>query len=261
MNLNLAGKVVLVTGGAGKPGSIGETIVRAFADEGAIPVIIDRNDRGFSMVDDFASRGVDALFAKTDLTKEEDCRTAVASALKKYGRIDILVNNAGVNDSVGLDASPSQFMDSILLNLFHFFAITHFSLEALKASRGSIINIGSKVSMTGQGGTSGYAASKAGILGLTREWAVDLLPYGIRVNTLMISECWTPAYDAWANTFPNPQEKIGEITKKIPFEHRMTRPEEIADTVMFLASDRSSHTTGQHVFVDGGYTHLDRSIT
>ena len=142
----------------------------------------------------------------------------------------------------------------------HVYAVTHFALAALRESRGAIVNIASKVAMTGQGGTSGYAAAKGGILALTRDWAVELLPFGIRVNAVVPAEVMTPLYEQWLSRFPDPARAAAEIDARIPLGHRMTTPEEIASTVVFLLSSQSSHTTGQHVVVDGGYTHLDRAI-
>jgi NAD(P)-dependent dehydrogenase (short-subunit alcohol dehydrogenase family) len=129
-----------------------------------------------------------------------------------------------------------------------------------KKNRGSIVNIGSKVSITGQGGTSAYAAACGGRNALTREWAVELLPHSVRVNAVMVAESFTPLYKKWINTFPDPEDKLNQITNKIPLEKRMTTPEEIANTVAFLLSEKSSHTTGQLLYVDGGYVHLDRSL-
>src|SRR5690606_35057074 len=126
--------------------------------------------------------------------------------VRKYNRIDVLVNNVGVNDGKGLDSTYEEFMDSLRLNLVSYFLITKYAIPKLKESKGNIVNIGSKVAVTGQGGTSGYAAAKGGVLALTREWAVDLLKFEIRVNALIISESWTPAYDNWLNTLDNPTE-------------------------------------------------------
>ncbi|WMI66198.1 SDR family oxidoreductase [Aestuariibaculum sp. YM273] len=260
MDLHLKDKVVVVTGAAGIKGSIGETIVQRLADEGAIPVIVCRNDRGFGYEKELQEKGVDSIFIKTDLTDPVQIEAAVKTIAEKYGRIDALINNVGVNDGAGLDASIDDFMWSLKLNLVSFFAMTKYCLPYIKASKGNILNIGSKVGMTGQGGTSGYAASKGGVLGLTREWAVDLIKEGIRVNAIIIAESWTPAYDNWIKTLENGEEKLESIVKKIPLENRMTTPEEIADTCLFTISDRSSHTTGQFIFVDGGYVHLDRSL-
>lgn len=260
MDLNLKNKVVLVSGAAGIRGSIGETMVQSLASEGAIPVLIDRNDRGFGYLEELQQKGIDALFVKTDMKDSAQVEKAVNEAVKKYNRIDAVINNVGVNDGAGLDATYEEFMESLKLNLVSYFLLTKYALPRLKETKGTILNIGSKVACTGQGNTSGYAAAKGGVLALTREWAVDLIPFGIRVNALIIAESWTPAYDNWLKTLDHPEEKLQKIVDKIPLGKRMTSPEEIADTALFLISDRSSHTTGQHVFVDGGYVHLDRAL-
>ena len=260
MDLNLKDKIVVICGAAGKKGSIGETILRRLVDEGAIPAVIDRNDRGFTYVDEIKEQGIDALFCKTDVTDPNQIERAMKEIISKYGRIDVVLNNVGVNDGVGLDASYEEFMNSLKLNLVSYFLIVKHALPYLKRSKGNILNIGSKVALTGQGRTSGYAAAKGGVLGLTREWAVDLVPFGIRSNAIIIAESWTPAYDDWIKTVPNGEEKLKSIIKKIPFENRMTTTEEIANTCLFTISDRSSHTTGQFIHVDGGYVHLDRAV-
>jgi L-fucose dehydrogenase len=172
----------------------------------------------------------------------------------------VLVNNAGGNDLVGLDAGPQAFMKSLERNLLHYYTIVHYSLDMLKASKGNIINIGSKVAQTGQGKTSGYAASKGAVQALTREWALDLKDDGIRVNEVVPAEVMTLSYMNWLQRFEDKEERIRQITRHIPLGNRFTTADEIADMVVFLASDRASHITGQHIFVDGGYTHLDRAI-
>jgi L-fucose dehydrogenase len=260
MDLRLKDKIIVVSGSAGKPGSIGESIINKLADEGAIPVIVDRNNRGFGYMEELQKRGVDALFVQTDVTDPGQMEAAVKKIIEKYRRIDAIINNVGVNDGVGLDSSYEEFMNSLKLNVVSYFLLTKFALPYLKKSKGNILNIGSKVALTGQGGTSGYAAAKGGVLGLTREWAVDLIQNGIRSNALIIAECYTPAYEDWINTLPDGEMVLKKINKTIPFETRMTSPEEIADTALFIISDRSSHTTGQFVFVDGGYVHLDRAL-
>jgi L-fucose dehydrogenase len=120
---------------------------------------------------------------------------------------------------------------------------------------------GTSEPVTGQGGTSGYASSKGGVMALTREWAAELLPYNIRVNTILPAEVMTPLYREWLATFPNPEEKLTAILSKIPLGKRMTTADEIAAMAIFLLSGKSGHTTGQHIFVDGGYSHLDRALT
>ncbi|MEQ6121008.1 SDR family oxidoreductase [Reichenbachiella sp. MALMAid0571] len=260
MNLNLRNKVVVISGAAGLKGSIGETILQALASEGAIPAIIDRNDRGFEYVEELQSKGIDAYFAKTDVTDPDQVKKAVGSIVEKYNRIDAVINNVGVNDGIGLNGSYEEFVYSLKLNLASYFVIVKNALPKLKESKGNILNIGSKVGYTGQGNTSGYAAAKGGVLALTREWAVDLINDGIRSNCIIIAESWTPAYDNWIKTMKNGKGKLKDIVSKIPLGNRMTTPQEIANNALFLISDVSSHTTGQHVFVDGGYVHLDRAL-
>lgn len=260
MNLNLQDKVILVTGGAK---GIGEGISQTVAAEGAIPVIIGRNeDDNRQVVEAIKASGGRAHQLVAELTRPEDCQRAVEQTLAEFGRIDGLVNNAGVNDGVGLEqGSYDAFMASLHKNLVHYYLMAHHALPALKQSKGAIVNIGSKVAETGQGNTSAYAAANGGRNALTREWAVELLPYGIRVNCVIVAECWTPLYANWIKTLPEPEKKLQQIVSKIPLERRMTTTEEIANAVVFLLSDRSSHTTGQLIHVDGGYTHLDRAIT
>jgi NAD(P)-dependent dehydrogenase (short-subunit alcohol dehydrogenase family) len=145
--------------------------------------------------------------------------------------------------------------------LLHYYYMAHYALPHLKKSRGNIVNISSKTAITGQGGTSGYVSAKGAILALTREWAAELLEYEIRVNAVVPAEVMTPLYRQWLDTFPKPEQKLKSVQSKIPLGKRMTAPEEIAAMVVFLLSSRASHITGQHIFVDGGYVHLDRALT
>lgn len=261
MDLNLKNKVIIVTGGAGLPGSIGRTIVEQITEEGGVPVFVDKRDRGKELRKSLTGQVSQALFVQADLTTPEGCEYAVEQTVEQFGRVDGLVNNLGVNDSVGFDQSYEDFVHSLKLNLIHFFAVTKAALPWLKKSQGPIVNITSKVAMTGQGGTSGYAASKGGVLALTREWALDLREYGIRTNAIVIAEAWTPAYKEWVDQYENPETKLEAINSKVPLGQRMTKPEEVADMALFLLSKRASHITGQYMHVDGGYVHLDRAAT
>ena len=259
MNLNLKNKVIIVTGGAK---GIGEGIAEVLATEGAIVAIVGRNEADNQLtVNKILAANGQAFSVVAELTQPEDCKNAVAQVVAQYGRIDGLVNNAGVNDGVGLENGTYEgFVASLHRNLIHYYLMAQHALPELKKSKGAIVNIGSKTAETGQGGTSAYAASNGGRNALTREWAVELLKYGIRVNALIVAECYTPLYDRWIKTLPNPEETLAKITSKIPLENRMTTATEIANMVAFLLSDVSSHTTGQLIHVDGGYVHLDRSL-
>ncbi|MDZ4085197.1 MAG: SDR family oxidoreductase [Tabrizicola sp.] len=254
MDLGLRDKVVIVTGGGS---GIGAAVSEVLAEENAIPVILTRRAPDAAWLAGVAR--ADVVLA--DLSDDDQCRRAVVDIRARHGRIDGLVNNAGANDSVGIKAGPDAFRQSLDRNLVHYYTLVHLLADDLRATKGSIVNVASKTALTGQGGTSAYVAAKAAQLGLTREWAADFLKDGIRVNAVIPAEVMTPLYANWLKTFDNPDDRLAEITRRIPLGHRMTTPREIADTVVFLLSPRSSHTTGQWLFPDGGYTHLDRAIS
>lgn len=260
MNLNLTNKVFLVTGGAK---GIGAAISKTLSSEGAIVMIAGHGkEDNQKAVDEIVKVKGKAASHTVELADVNACKELIDFTIDKYGRIDGLINNAGVNDGVDLkNGSPELFVQSLQKNLLHFYTLAHYALPQLKKTKGVIINIGSKVAETGQGHTSGYAASKGAVNALTREWAAELLPYSIRVNAVIPAEVWTPLYEKWINSLPDSKEKLASIISKIPFEKRFTTAEEIANMVVFLASEKSSHTTGQIIYVDGGYTHLDRSLT
>jgi NAD(P)-dependent dehydrogenase (short-subunit alcohol dehydrogenase family) len=230
MNLSLENKVIIVSGGAR---GIGEGIVKTLLAEKAIPVVIDQR---ISSIE-----GVKTIQA--DLTNPQACATAIENIAKEFGSIDGLVNNAGVNDGVNLaNGNYQSFIDSLHKNLVHYYLLAHHALPYLKTSKGAIVNISSKTAETGQGGTSAYAAANGGRNALTREWAVELLPFGIRVNAVVVAECYTPMYQEWIQTQENPEEKLQSIQANIPLGKRFTTPEEIGQTVSFLLSEKSSHT-------------------
>jgi L-fucose dehydrogenase len=253
MDLGLRDKVIWVTGGAS---GIGEGIVRQLAEEGAIPVIIDRDEaRAMAVRDSVGGAGA----VSCDLTDDAALEETVSGLLNFYGRVDGLVNNAGINDGAGLGSSVSEFRASLERNLVPSFALVRLAAEGLRETSGAIVNVASKVALTGQGGTSGYAAAKGGLLALTREWALELAEAGVRVNAIIPAEVWTPMYERWLATQADPGARRAEIERRIPLGHRMTTVSEIAAMTVFLLSPRSGHTTAQFIHVDGGYVHLDRA--
>lgn len=259
MDLSLQDKVIIVTGGAK---GIGEGIVRVLAAEGAVPVIVGRNKAdNQTLVNSLHNAGRKAGEVVAELSNPAECENAVRQIAEQYSRIDGLVNNAGVNDGINLEnGSYEGFIQSLHRNLVHYYLMAHYALPYLIKAKGAIVNIGSKTAETGQGGTSAYAAANGGRNALTREWAVELLKYRIRVNAVIVAECMTPMYEAWLSTLPDAEKKRKEIEQRIPLEKRMTTAEEIANTVSFLLSEKSSHTTGQLFHIDGGYVHLDRAL-
>ncbi len=254
MDLGLKDKVVIVTGGGS---GIGAAVSEVLAEEGAVPVILTRRAPDADWLKGVTS--ADVVLA--DLSDDDQCRRAVADIRARHSKIDGLVNNAGANDSIGLEAGPDAFRQSLDRNLVHYYTLVHLLADDLRATKGAIVNVASKTALTGQGGTSAYVSAKAAQLGLTREWAAAFLKDGIRVNAVIPAEVMTPLYANWLKTFDNPGEHLAKITRRIPLGQRMTTPREIADTVVFLLSARSSHTTGQWLFPDGGYTHLDRALS
>lgn len=257
MNLFLQDKVIIVTGGGS---GIGAAISRLLAEEGAIPVIVSNAQPEEMWLAALRELQPQTEVLLADLCNEQNCQRAVEAVQQQFGRIDGLVNNAGVNDGVGLEAGRSAFVSSLEKNLIHYYQMTHFCQRALENSRGAIVNIASKTALSGQGGTSGYCAAKGAILSLTREWAVSLRHSGVRVNAVVPAEVMTPLYERWIGTFADPQTELEKITQRIPLGQRMTTPQEIANTVVFLLSSRASHTTGEWLSVDGGYLHLDRAL-
>ena len=257
MDLHLKDKIVIVTGGGA---GIGGAISLQLAREGAVPVIFGRSVLKPAFEAELSALCPRFGFELLELADEAACTNAVARSLAKHGAIDALVNNAGANDGVGLSAGRAAFVASLEANLIHYYVMAHLCEAALKASRGAIVNISSKTALTGQGGTSGYVASKAAQLGLTREWAAALAPFGVRVNAVLPAEVMTPLYETWLQGQPDPAGALARITARIPLGQRMTTDIEIADLVLFLLSDRSSHTTGQWLHPDGGYAHLDRML-
>jgi L-fucose dehydrogenase len=260
VDLQLKDKVVLITGGAK---GIGAAIARAAAREGGVPAIVDRDaEAGAKLQAELRQSGHASHLVVAELGSAASCSAVIEQTAGKLGHIDALVNNAGVNDGVGLETgTPEQFVASLQRNLLHYYCMAHYALPHLKRAKGSVVNVSSKTAVTGQGGTSGYVASKGAILALTREWAVDGLPYGMRVNAVVPAEVMTPLYEQWVGRFPDPGAKLKEIASKIPLGKRMTTAEEIAAMVVFLISCQASHITGQHFYVDGGYVHLDRALT
>ncbi len=250
-------KVIVVTGGAS---GIGRCLVIEYLKAGGSVACVDRDACKLNDLCASVPEYKNQLHGLSiDLTADGACQEAIADTINRFGRIDVLVNNAGANDSKDLNSSPREFRASLLANLEHYYGMTHFALPWLKQTRGCILNMSSKVAVVGQGGTSGYAAAKGAINALSRDWAIELAPFGIRVNALCPAEVLTPMYERWLSSQPPGTQQ--QIESAIPFENRFTSPAEIAHTALFVTSGLASHTTGQLLFVDGGYTHLDRRCT
>ena len=261
MDLGLKDKLIVVTGGGA---GIGAGITRACLEEGARVAVLSRPSQNVhDFMAEMESAHAACFLVEAHLEDLKRCKSAIAEIQDRHGDIYGLVNNAGINDGAGLErGSVEAFLQSLQRNLIHYYALAHYALPALKRTEGAIVNISSKVATTGQGNTSGYAASKGAQLALTREWAAELLSYNIRVNAVLPAEVMTPLYRRWLDTLGDPEAELKRITSKIPLGHRMTLASEIAAAAVFLLSPtHSAHTTGQLLVVDGGYVHLDRALT
>jgi L-fucose dehydrogenase len=261
MDLGLKDKVIVVTGGGA---GIGAAITRACLAEDARVVVLGRRSENVrEFMAEMESSGAQCDLIEAHLENAQRCKEAISEIDQRFGSIYGLVNNAGGNDGVGLETGDvERFVESLHNNLVHYYALAHYALPGLKRTQGTIVNISSKVALTGQGGTSGYAAAKGAQLALTREWAAELLPYGIRVNAVLPAEVMTPLYRRYLDRLGDPEAQLKRITDKIPLGRRMTSAAEIAAATVFLLSPtQSGHTTGQHLIVDGGYVHLDRALT
>lgn len=258
MELGLQEKVIIVTGGGS---GIGASVIDKLSLIGATPVIIDKSKPDDTFYETIKKRCPRAIWKTLDLCDDKDCEYAVKDILAKLSRIDGLVNNAGINDAIGISAGPYEFRKSLDRNLVHYYTMTNLCIMELIKTKGAIVNVSSKVVLTGQSGTSGYAAAKGGILALTREWAAEHSDCGLRVNAVIPGEVMTPMYEKWLEGFKTPDEKLKQITSRIPLEKRMAKVEELAMPIVFLLSQWAGHITGQFLVVDGGYSHLDRGLT
>ena len=259
MDLFLKDKVAVVTGGTK---GIGAGIVRSMAAEGAIVVCVNRpGPEGPALEKELGEKGQRMLYIAAELTETAECKRVIDTAAERFGRIDVLVNNAGGNNQMGLDTAPDEFMKGMRDNLIHYYALVHYAHDYIVRAKGSIVNIGSHVSVTGQGHTSAYVAAKGAICGLTREWAAYFCDKGVTVNCIVPGSVWTNSYVKWAATFPDPEERRRLAENNIPLGRRMTTVEEFADLVVYVASGRATHLTGEIIICDGGYSRLDRVLT
>lgn len=258
MELGLQGKIIIVTGGCS---GIGALVVEKLSSVGATPVILDKSKPDKAFYEQIKEKCPSAVWKTLDLCDDKDCEDAMKDILQNVSKIDGLVNNAGINDAVGFYAGSKEFRKSLDRNLVHYYTMANLCVSELKKTKGSIVNVSSKVALTGQSGTSAYAAAKGGILALTREWAAEFANFGLRVNAVVPGETMTPMYKNWLGAFDNSDNKLYQIRSRIPLESRMTKVEEVAMPIVFLLSQWAGHITGQFLVVDGGYSHLDRALT
>jgi L-fucose dehydrogenase len=257
MDLGLSGKVVVVTGGAS---GIGAAVSEILAEEGAVPAILARSEPDPSFLDRLAVLSPKAGWIRADLSRDEEVARAAAEVRARWGRVDALVNNAGANDRVGLEAGPEAFRASLDQNLLHYYTLLHLLLPDLKAARGAVVNVSSKTAVTGQGGHLGLCRGQGGAARADAGMGGGACALGHPGERGGAGRGDDAALSPAARRAARPRSRGGADHGAHPLGHRMTTAREIAETVVFLLSDRASHTTGQWLFPDGGYTHLDRAL-
>ena len=247
----LKGKVALITGGAS---GIGRATAVLFAQEGAAVMVADINSTlGQSVVQEIQSQGEQASFTQCDVTKAEDCRQAVDATLEQFGRLDILFNNAGIIRRADVVETSEEEWDRVLaVNLKSIFLMSKYAVPVLaKAGGGAIINTSSGWGVKGGPKAVSYCASKGAVVNMTRAMAIDHGAQNIRVNCICPGDVDTPMLRHEAQQLGQPEAEFLAEAAIRPLR-RFGKPVEIAQAVLYLASDASSYVTGAALVVDGG---------
>ncbi|RMG49485.1 MAG: glucose 1-dehydrogenase [Acidobacteria bacterium] len=251
--MRLQGKVAIITGsGSG----IGRATALLFAEQGAKVAVVDINrDGGEATVSLIRDQGGEAFFILADVSREEDAERISRETVRRFGGVDILVNNAAIFVIKGLEATIEDWQRSLAVNVIGTALCSKYAVEEMKKrGKGAIVNLGSISSVIAQPEFITYSATKAAILQMTRNMAVDLAPFHIRVNCVCPGTILTPALQ-------NPVEQQGISLQQLLAEEaskhvlgRVGEPREVAYAILFLASDEASFITGTYLMVDGGYT-------
>lgn len=248
----IEGKVALITGAAS---GIGESIARRFAGEGARVVVVDCNaEDGARVCDAITQAGGEASFVATDVADELSVERACDAASAQYGGIDILVNSAAVFIMKDLEATADDWRRSLVVNVMGTaLACKHAARQMKRRGGGAIVNLGSISAFVAQPRLTTYSATKAAVVQMTRNIAMDLAPYRIRANCVCPGPVWTPALRRTIadNAMDNTAFMADECPKILL--GRIGEPDEVAAAVLFLASDEASYITGTSLLVDGGY--------
>jgi NAD(P)-dependent dehydrogenase (short-subunit alcohol dehydrogenase family) len=247
----LEGKVAIVTGGTE---GIGAAVARAFCAEGAQVLLVARRAQpGQRMIDELGARC--ARFLAADVADESTSRAAVEAAVEAFGNLDVLVNNAAV-DFVRdvLETEGADLERVFAVNFFGAFAMLRECGRAMRErGAGSIVNVTSRNASVGVPSMGAYAAAKGALLSLTRVAAIEWASFGVRVNAVAPGLTDTPLVRAWIREQPDPARFEAGLVESVPLG-RLARPEDVAQAIVYLASDESAHLTGASIPVDGGYT-------
>jgi len=242
----LKNKISIITGAAN---GIGKATAQLFAQEGATVYVWDVDKSGQKVVDDIVSKGGRAQYQQVAVNDRDNVKKAIAEILNKHNKIDILINNAGITrDRSLLKMEDKEWSDVLDVNLTGVFNCVKEVAPSMKENNyGRIISAASNVALKGNYGQTNYAAAKAGIIGMTKVWTLELAKYGITVNAV------APGYIETAMTQGIPEEVKKTLIAHIP-AGRTGRPEEIAKAYLFLASDDAAYINGTCLCIDGGVT-------
>jgi dihydroanticapsin dehydrogenase len=256
MSGRLHGKVAIVTGGSA---GIGQATVEVFAEEGARVVIADIDDeQGQALAAKLQADGYEALFVHTDVADEAQARRLTDEALKQFGRVDVLVNNAATFVLKGVEASVADWQRSLGVNVIGTALVTKYAVEAMKRNdsgkgQGAMVNLASMSGFIAQPNFVTYSSSKAAILQMTRNLALDLAPFNIRVNAVCPGTIVTQATERHRQTVGLSMEAFMAEEGPKHILNRVGSPREVAYPILFLVSAEASFITATHLMVDGGY--------
>ena len=244
----LSGKVILLTGGAD---GIGRECASAYVREGAAVAVVDLDGEKAALA--VAALGSDCMAVQADVGEGSAVKSAIGAVLTHYGKLDAVHNNAGIaSPSKSLDQTTELEWDELMrVNVKSVFWTTRFSLDALAAAEGSILNTASMVGLIGQDNHAAYVASKGALIALTKAMALDYARRGIRVNTICPAGVWTPMLEKWCSEQPEPG-RIRQYLDDIHLFGACPRGDVIADAAVFLLSQRARFITGCTLPVSGG---------
>ncbi|MGE8063561.1 SDR family NAD(P)-dependent oxidoreductase [Pseudomonas sp. NPDC089569] len=246
--MRLDGKVAIVTGGAS---GIGEATVRRFVAEGARVVVADRTEQGAALVEELNGAGHQCLFQRVDVTQEADMRALIEATVKSFAQLDIMVANAGIGDlSVPSEkVTLENWRRMIDINLTGVFLSNQYAIARMleQGTGGALVNTASIMGFIGRPGVAAYNAAKGGVVNLTRALGVEYAARGIRVNAVCPGFVETPLLAA------APEAQRNALASLHPVG-RLAQPQEVANAILFLASDEASFVVGANLLVDGGYT-------
>ena len=234
----------------------GQETALLFAKEGANVVVNDISDVAQRTCDMIIENGGKAIFVKKDVSKVEDCKAIVDAAVEAFGQIDVLANIAGIiaNGSVET-AEIDDWQRSMDVNVKSVFLLSKFAVPYLRKTKGCIVNVSSAVALMGVKNRAIYSATKAAVLGLTRQMAAEYIEEGIRVNAICPGAVLSPSLQKRIDATPNPEETLKMFESRQPMG-RLGTPEELAKAIVFAANPEVGFMTGATLCVDGGHTSM-----